>query len=332
MRINFTSTFLSAVLLAALLPVSLAENEPRREARPRDIEGLYTRAAFILDDRNIANVHGVTAMLERCTQWGHPLAAELLLDVYEGRRKGLEPQPEKAAKLARALAQTTLQLDRNHPESARVQRESMYRYALYCEKAFGCAKSEKEAVSWMLKAANADVGRARVEMARYLMDKSKPYANPRQALQLLRAQAKKDPYTPNVFFYLGHAYMTGHGLPHPMPQLAFECYELGEKVKDPRAINNLAAMYERGIATSRDLTTALHLYKKAADLGNKEASANMQRLAYIKAELETGTPHALRVDYAAMRVIEVLPIPSRIRRHLTAPLRAHAEKLRKYKS
>lgn len=332
MRHNLSSLVLIAVLLAAPCAQLHAESDTPREARPRDIEGLYTRAAFILDDRNITNIHGVTAMLERCTQWGHPLAAELLLDIYEGRRKGLAPQPEKAARLAQSLAQTTLQLDPKHPESPRVQRESMYRYALYCEKGFGCAKSEKEAVSWMLKAANADVGRARVEMARYLMDKSKPYANPRLALQLLRAQAKKDPHTPNVFFYLGHAYMAGLGLPRPMPQLAFECYELGEKVKDPRAINNLAAMYERGIATSRDLTTALHLYKKAADLGNKEASANMQRLAYIKAELETGTPHALRVDYAAMRVIEALPLPRSIRDRLTAPLRLHAEKLRRNNS
>ncbi len=315
-----------------MLPLSYAVEAPPREARPRDIEGLYTRAAFILDDRNISGIHGVTAMLERCTHWGHPLAAELLLDVYEGRRKGLSPQPEKAAKLAHDLAKNALQLDPTHPESTRVQRESMYRYALYSEKGFGCAKSDKEAVSWMLKAANADVGRARVEMARYLMDKSRPYANPRLALQLLRAQAKQDPYTPNVFFYLGHAYMTGLGLPRPMPQLAFECYELGEKVKDPRAINNLAAMYERGIGTSRDLTVALQLYRKAADLGNKEASANMQRLAYIKAEIETGTPHALRIDYAAMRVIEALPIPVNIRRRLTAPLRVHAEKLLKQHS
>ncbi len=317
------------MFVALSLQCPAAESRTPREARPHDIEGLYVRAAYILDDRNISNIHGVTAMLERCTQWGHPLAAELLLDVYEGRRKGLPPHPEKAAKLAHALAQNTLKLDSNHPKAHQVQSESMFRYALYCEKGFGREKSEKEAISWMLKAANADVGRARVELARYLMDKSKPYSNPRKAMQLLRAQAKKDPYTPNVFFYLGHAYMAGYGLPRPMPQLAFECYSIGEKVKDHRAINNLAAMYEKGIATSRDLNIALQLYKKAADLGNKEASANMQRLAFIKAEIETGTPDALRVDYATMRVIEALPLSQRIRNLLSAPLRAHAEKLRR---
>jgi TPR repeat protein len=268
-------------------------------------------------------------MLERCTQWGHPLAANLLLDVYEGRRKGLDAQPEKASILARHLAEGTLKLDPNHPESVRIQKESMYRYALYCEKGFGHAKSEKDALHWMLKAANADVGRARVELARYLMVKGKPYSDPRTALKLLRSQATKDPYTPNVFFYLGHAYMSGLGVPRPMPQLAFECYQMGEKVKDHRAINNLAAMYERGIVASRDLSTALHLYKKAADLGNKEASANMQRLAYIKAEIETGTPQALRVNHATMQVIERLPISRRIKELLVAPLKKHSEQIRR---
>ena len=227
--------------------------------RPRDVEGMYTRAAFILDDRSISNVYGVTAMLEKCAQWGHPLAIELLLDVYEGRRKGLDTHPEKAAVLAEAVAEGKLRLDEEHPESARVKRECMFRYALYCEKGAGCAKSEKKALHWMLKAANEGEGKARVELARYLIDKNKPYSDPRKALQLLRDQARKAPDTPNVFFYLGHMYMTGMGLPRPMPELAFECYQLGEKMKDARAINNLAAMYERGITTSRDLTTALHL-------------------------------------------------------------------------
>ena len=316
-------------MLTVLMAVGSTAAETKEQPRPRDLEGMYTRAAYILDAPNISNVHGVTAMLERCTQWGHPLAANLLLDIYEGRRKGLEAQPEKAAMLAHNLAQGTLKLDPNHPESARIQKESMYRYALYCEKGFGHAKSEKDALHWMLKAANADVGRARVELARYLMDKGKPYSDPRTALKLLRSQAKKDPYTPNVFFYLGHAYMSGLGVPRPMPQLAFECYQMGEKVKDHRAINNLAAMYERGIVASRDLSTALHLYKKAADLGNKEASANMQRLAYIKAEIETGTPQALRVNHATMQVIERLPISKRIKELLVAPLKKHSEQIRR---
>ncbi len=309
-------------MLMILAAPGIAQENAPQSARPRDLEGMYTRAAYILDDPNISNVHGVTAMLERCTQWGHPLAADLLLDVYEGRRKGLSPQPQKAAELARNLATGQLKLNPEHPESTRVQNESMFRYALYCENGYGREKSEREAVQWMLKAANAGVGRARAELARYLMDTRRPYSNPRRALQILIAQAKQDPHTPNVFFYLGHIYMRGLGLPHPMPHLAFQCYEMGERVKDPRAINNLAAMYERGIATTRNLGMALQLYKKAADLGNREASANMQRLAYIRAELETGTPHDRRVNHAATRVIETLPVSPRVKRWLTAPFRA----------
>ncbi len=313
--------------LVPLLPLTTVVAGDEQIGRPQDLEGMYTRAAFILDDRDISNVHGVTAMLERCTQWGHPLAADLLLDIYEGRRKGLAPQPEKAAILAQHLADGSLRLLSTHPESPRIHNESMFRYALYCEKGFGRAKSEKEALKWMLRAANAGVGKARVELARNLMDMSKPYRDPRLAFKLLRTQARQDPYTPNVFFYLGHIYMNGLGLPRPMPQLAFECYQLGEKVRDHRAINNLAAMYERGIATSRDLSMALQLYKKAADLGNKEASANMQRLAYIKAELEIGTPHAVRVDYGVLTVIKALPLTARLKTWLSAPFRRHAEKL-----
>lgn len=318
-------TSLCTLLLLCLQPLCA---QSRGDARPRDLEGMYTRAAFILDDSSITNVYGVTAMLETCSQWGHPLACELLLDVYEGRRKGLSPQPQKAAVLAAAVADERLKLDTHHPEAARVQRECMFRLALYHEKGFGCQRSEKEAVRWMLRAANAGVGKARVELARYLMDKKKAWGDPAKALQLLRQQAKQEPRTPHVFFYLGHMYMTGLGLPKPMPQLAFECYELGEKVKDDRAINNLAAMYEGGIATSRDLSKALQLYKKAAALGNKDASANLQRLAYIKAGLETGTPQQLRIDHAAMQIIESLPLSPRARRWFAAPFRAHAAKIR----
>lgn len=315
-----------AALLLCLLPLPA---EGQDTTRPHDLEGMYTRAAFILDDASITNVYGVTAMLEKCAQWGHPLACELLLDVYEGRRKGLDPQPQKAATLAADVADGRLKLDSRHPEADRVKRECMFRLALYHEKGYGCQRSEKEAVRRMLATANAGEGKARVELARYLMDRKKAWGAPRVAFKLLHQQAKTDPRTPNVFFYLGHMYATGLGLPRPMPQLALECYTLGEKVKDARAINNLAAMYESGIATSRDLSTALHLYKKAAALGNKDASANLQRLAYIKAERETGTPHSLRIDHAALQVIESLPISPRARRWFSAPFRAHAAKIRK---
>lgn len=313
------------IALLAVLPLTAGEEE--LVTRPQDIEGMYTHAAFILDDRSTDKVYGVTAMLEKCAQWGHPLAIELLLNVYEGRRKGLEAQPRKAAALAELVAEGKLVPDAHHPEQARVINECKYRYALYCEKAFGRERSEKEALRWMLRAANAGVGKARVELARYLMNPKKPYSDPRRSLQLLRHQAKLDPHTPNVFFYLGHLYMTGKGLPRPMPQLAFECYQLGEKMKDARAINNLAAMYERGIATSRDLSTALLLYKKAAALGNKEASANVQRLAYIRAELEVGTPHSLRIIHATQQLIEALPISQANKKRLSAPLRKQAAKI-----
>jgi TPR repeat protein len=290
---------------------------------------MYTRAAYILDAPNISNVHCVTAMLERCTQWGHPLAANLLLDVYEGRRKGLDAQPEKAAILARHLAEGTLKLDPNHPESIRIQKESMYRYALYCEKGIGRAKSEHDAYEWMLKASNSGYGKARVELARYLITGKGGHKNPKTALKLLKAQAGIDATVPKLFFYMGHIYLSGEGLKKPNYERAFHYFSYGMQFNDADAINNLATMYERGIGTTVNELMALKLYKKAANLGCKQASANMQRLGYMKAGHEISTPDAVRVDNAAMQVIEALPLPENTRRNMTEPFRRHAGEILK---
>ena len=287
------------------------------------IETAYTMTAYLLNDPNNETIESATATLEHCATQGHPLAAVLLLDVYEGKRRGLPAQPEKAAALARDIATGKLKLRDTHRESVTAKQESMYRYALYCEKGIGRVKSPQDAYEWMLKASNSGYGKARVELARYLINGKGCKKNPRTALRLLKAQAGIDSTVPNLFFYMGHIYLSGAGLPQKRADLAFRYFSYGEKMNDANAINNLATMYEHGLATQKNELEALRLYKKAAQLGNKAASANMQRLGYVQAGHENGVPDSVRVDRAVLQVIEALPLPRHIRSKMAAPVRQH---------
>ena len=313
-----------ALLTAATLPAQ--EQSPK--LTPEQVEADYTSSAYILNDPENESIQNIIHTLERCTAHGHPLAGLLLLDVYEGKRRGLTAQPEKAAKLATDIANGTIVLNAEHQQSIPARLESMYRLALYREKGFGLPKSNSEAYEWMLKASNGGYGKARVELARYLITGKGGHKSPRTALKLLKAQAATDASVPNLFFYLGYIYLSGNGMPKPNPKLAFKFFSIGEQFNDANAINNLASMYERGLGTTKDELQALRLYKKAANLGNKEASANMQRLAYIQAERGSDTADSVRVDNAAMQVIESLPLPDYMRKNLSEPFRKHAEENR----
>ena len=317
---------LTALTLLTVAPLTAQETDTRLTRAK--VEADYTTTAYILNDPENESIHNVISTLERCTEHGHPLAAMLLLDVYEGKRRGLAALPDKATKLAIGIANGSIPLNEEHPQSIQARLESMYRLALYHEKGFGLPKSNSEAYEWMLKASNGGYGKARVELARYLITGKGGHKSPRMALRLLKAQAATDASVPNLFFYLGYIYLSGSGMPKPKPELAFKFFSIGEKFNDANAINNLASMYERGLGTDKDELKALRLYKKAADLGNKEASANMQRLAYIQAERGSDTADSVRVDNAAMQVIESLPLPDHMRKNLSAPFKRHADENR----
>ena len=317
---------LTALTLLTVAPLTAQETDTRLTRAK--VEADYTTTAYILNDPENESIHNVISTLERCTEHGHPLAAMLLLDVYEGKRRGLAALPDKATKLAIGIANGSIPLNEEHPQSIQARLESMYRLSLYHEKGFGLPKSNSEAYEWMLKASNGGYGKARVELARYLITGKGGHKSPRMALRLLKAQAATDASVPNLFFYLGYIYLSGSGMPKPKPELAFKFFSIGEKFNDANAINNLASMYERGLGTDKDELKALRLYKKAADLGNKEASANMQRLAYIQAERGSDTADSVRVDNAAMQVIESLPLPDHMRKNLSAPFRRHADENR----
>lgn len=284
-----------------------------------DAEATYAQARAMLEDRTIQDVSIVPMMLEICAHAGHEPAKILLLDVYEGKRKGLDAEPEKAFALACSMAEATLPLGASR-EQQEARLEAMYRRALYHERGFGSAPSPADAYLWMRRAAVEGLSKAQVELSRYLMNGVGHAPAPQEALLILRSVSTQAPHTPNLFFYLGHMCLNGMGLRRPNTLMARRYFELGMQVDDARAINNLASMYELGIGVSKDVGMALRLYKRAAALGCKDASANMQRLAYK-------TDHALgdsalwqqRVGRAALRVVQALPLSPALQRLLSSP-------------
>ncbi len=200
--------------------------------------------------------------------------------------------------------------------------EAMFRYALYRERGFGCEASPADAYRWMRQAASMGMSRARVELARYLMQGEGHAPLPRTALHILLAEQKVSPETPNLYFYLGTMCAQGLGLKKPNWRMALRFFEQGAALGDARAMNNLGAFYERGIVVSQDSTQALRFYRKAAALGDKNASANWQRLAYksgIKADVPGGSSFSQRVDRAVVRIIHTLPFTEETRDMLSRP-------------
>lgn len=319
---------MNARLPLALLALLLAGVGNAADAPPRapravvwDAEAMYVQARTILEDKTIKNVSAVPAMLEGCDRAGYEPARLLLLDVYEGRRKGIEANPERAYELASRMAEAKLPPEATEEQQA-AKHEAMYRLALYHERGFGCPPSPETAYLRMRQAALAGLAKAQVECARYLMNGVGHAAVPKEALQILLWVASHAPETPNLYFYLGYMCMNGLGMPRPNHLMAKKFFEAGARVNDPRAINNLAAIYELGIGVSKDAAMALRLYKRAADLGYKDASANLQRLAYKTDSAQRhATTWSQRVGHAGLRVVQALPLSPIARRWVEEPFR-----------
>lgn len=274
-----------------------------------DVEGMYVQAKAMLEDRSIQNVETVPMLLETCTREGHPEASRLLMDVYEGKFKGLPANPRQAAHIVRMMAESA-RLDAHSPGNRAVRTEAMFRLALYLEKGTGCQQNKQEAYRWMREAANRGMAQAKVEEARYLMHGTGVAPAPERAWKLLHRQARENPRTPHVFFYMGYMCAQGIGMPRDARK-AFELFRMGAVMNDARCLNNLGAMFEFGYPTPRNAENALRLYRKAATLGNREASANMQRLAFkegVRAQQLSSTPPRKRIDNATYRIIRALPV------------------------
>lgn len=296
------------VLAAAPLLGAAPHDRPREELTREDVVGMYTIAKATLEDSTITQVDNVPVLLASCVHHGYAPAARLLLDVYEGKFKGLEARPELAATEARTIAEMPVPFP-DDPDCVAMKAEAIYRTALYLEKGYGCRKNEQEAYSRMTEAAEAGLAAAQAERARML---AKGKGTPRDlklAWSLLKEVARTAPDTPHVFFYLGYvSYSSGTRAGR---RRAADIFYTGARHNDADCMNNLGAMYEKGIAVPQDTAKALSLYHKAAALGNRQASANMQRLAYkegIAAHRQDETPAADRIRNAVKRVILILPI------------------------
>lgn len=309
-------------LLCATLGAAVWGSTPHHHSKltPWDVDGMYAQAHTILEDKTIQNVSGVPAMLEACARTGHIPAQRLLLDVYEGKFKGLEAQPQKALHLAHKLASESPATDESKEERA-MRDEAAFRYALFCEQGYGCPKDPEKAYKWMRKLAMAGMRKAQVEVARYLFTGIGHKKSPRLALHLLWECHIKAPDTPNLYYYLGHICSQGLGLRRPNQLMAYTFFKQGAARQDAHATNNLAAMYEKGIYVQADRNLAIRLYKRAAELGSKEASANVQRLAF-KTNVETVTSAnspSRRICNAFLRLIDKLPVAKHWKPHLSAP-------------
>lgn len=307
----------SLILLLTMAGAAQGQAQLSNRLSQWDVESMYVQAKAMLEDRSIQNVETVPMLLETCAREKHLEAALLLMDVYEGKFKGLEANPEKATSQARAMAESE-QLDTVVNGGRTIRTEAMYRLALYLEKGSGCKVNKPEAFKWMQMAADRDMPQARVELARYLMTGQGVKANPEKAWELLHRQARKNPRTPHLFFYMGHMCAQGLGIPRNARK-AFELFRMGAVMNDARCLNNLGAMFEKGYPTPRDPENALRLYRKAANLGNREASANMQRLSFkegIRAQQLSATPNETRIDNATLRIIHALPVSEHARDRL----------------
>ena len=305
-------------LAACILPclaAALAVAAPQAAPSMEDARSMFAQANAMLVDTRNGNVEQVTEMLEQAAPVYVP-AAYKLLEVYEGRFKGLPEQPEKAVELARRLAENAGADNPQRPNA-------MFRLAGYQERGYGCEPNMLQAVQWLKRAAEAGLDEAKVELARCIMLGKGVKQDTRLAWKMLMDVARRAPDTPKVYFYLG--YMCYKGLGHRADSYnAARLFREGVKHGDAECMNNLAVMFEHGQGIRRNAQGAAELYRRAAELGNREASSNLQRLSFkenAKALQNAATPAGERIRNAVLRLVDSLPLaepwPERLRKAVT---------------
>ena len=70
---------------------------------------------------------------------------------------------------------------------------------------------------------------------------------------------------------------TGDGIARNLPE-AVRYYEMAIKAGYPRAMNNLANMYENGEGGPKDFDKAMSLYRRAAQMGHSSAMLNLAEI------------------------------------------------------
>ena len=100
--------------------------------------------------------------------------------------------------------------------------------------------------------------------------------NPDQAFTMLKEVEAGYPDTPSLDFMLGYMYEEGIGTQRDLTT-AYKYYTQGADKGDTKAMNNLASMCELGSGMPRNLEDAIKWYGEAAKLGNKDAEVNLKR-------------------------------------------------------
>lgn len=310
---RFRPLIAPAVAAAACLLLLPVQGKPvMPDFSMDDAVRLHHLACIMLEDEAYQNVSGVPDMLQQSWDRGYAPAGLTLLDVYEGRHKGLEAAPAEACQFAKSVVEMTpAEGEELTPEQQNLRKEALFRLAGYREKGWGCTRDLRAAYTYMEQAASLGLAKAQAELARYQMNGTGCEPSPEAALRQLVKLHQQAPDTPNLYYYLGHMCYHGLGLKRPQIRQAIEFYKLGIRHHDANAANNLGAILERGTPVSkRNLSGALRLYHLASSWGNREASANLQRLEF-HTRIKGGTHDTSSLQKIAnglQRLIVALPL------------------------
>ncbi len=272
-------------------------------------EDMYVLARTLLIDESVSDISSVPRLLEQSAEAGFIPARLLLLDVWEGKFRGLAAQRDKAYTLADEMSRVQLSPDASPDEKA-AKIEAMLRLAGYLEDSVFIAGAQRQAFHWMREAARLNSPRARAELARYYFKGIGCTPDPVEAIKLLKALTKQSPTTENIYFYLGYICQRGLGLSSPMYSNAAHYYQQGMELGDARATNNLATLYAKGLGVKKDEQQALLYYRRAATMGDKTAANNMRKLLFKLGQQEEDIArlnYAQRFSNALQHVLRYLP-------------------------
>ncbi|MFR1411805.1 MAG: tetratricopeptide repeat protein [Akkermansia sp.] len=116
-----------------------------------------------------------------------------------------------------------------------------------------------------------------MEKARLLIEGEDLEPDPKLALDILTDLEENQTHAvPGMHFLLGYLHEEASALAGYGPGLSV--LHQGAEQDDAKCMNNLGSMYERGTGVAKDLAEAQKWYERAAELGNEDALANVERV------------------------------------------------------
>ncbi len=208
-------------------------------------------------------------LLDQCAEMGSFTALDLLAKYYQDNDYYVPTDLEKTVFYAKRLADLG-------------GGQGYLKLGLSYEHGRGVPKDPAKAYEYVSRACAMGLNEAFVEQARMIIKKCGTQAPPEEALSILTSLANERAPPKGTHFLLSLINEGGLGI-RPDDNKAIECYNIGADLGDTKSMNNLAAMYEMGKGTKKDLSMAQKWYAEAARLGNTDAAANLERLLKKKA-------------------------------------------------